>query len=227
MSSIFETHPAILVLDTETTGFSPKSEEIIQFSSVMLEIQDGHPMITDEMNILLRLSPGKTVPPEIVKLTGITQECLDTHGIDRREACEQIAARISACDILAAYNAQFDLLFLYYLLSRFGSAECLVGKDKLDLLTVYRDRRPYPHRLLNAIESYNLAGVCNSHRAQDDTLAAAKLLEAMEAEKSDLGNYVNLFGYNPKYGVPKPCIRSVTYRAQPTQPARPLYSVEG
>ena len=37
--------------------------------------------------------------------------------------------------------------------------------------------------------------------------------------------YVNLFGYNPKYGVDGKPIGSVTYKAQPYNPVRPLYEV--
>ena len=41
----------------------------------------------------------------------------------------------------------------------------------------------------------------NSHRAIDDVLALFEVLKAMDDEREDLGSYVNLFGYNPKYGV--------------------------
>ena len=101
---------------------------------------------------------------------------------------------------------------------------CLKGKDKLDLLTVYRDRRSYPHRLCSAIEAYGLSGqVVNSHRAVDDVLATLKVMEEMEKEKPDLDRYVNLFGYNPKYGIEGKPIGTVTYKPQPYDPIRPLY----
>ena len=223
MKEIFEKYPKILIFDTETTGISPKANEIIQFSSVTAELTPTGMAITGSYDTLISLTPGRSVPPEIVRLTGITDGDIAARGIPKAEACARIAALIRDSDLLAAYNAQFDLTFLYYLLAFHGDASCLAGKDKLDLLTVYRDRRPYPHRLANAIEGYGLSGVCNSHQAQDDSLAAARLMEAMEAEQPDLLNYVNLFGYNPKYGAPTPGIRSVTYRPQSFQPTAPLY----
>ena len=223
MKEIFEKYPKILVFDTETTGIHPKTNEIIQFSSVTAELTPEGMTITGSFDTLISLTPGRTVPPEIVRLTGITDADIAARGIPKAEACAEIAALIRESDLLAAYNAQFDLTFLYYLLAFHGDAGCLAGKDKLDLLTVYRDRRPYPHRLASAIQGYGLSGVCNSHQAQDDALAAARLLEAMEAERADLVDYVNLFGYNPRYGVPTPGIRSVTYRPQSFQPTAPLY----
>jgi len=100
----------------------------------------------------------------------------------------------------------------------------LKGKDKLDRRTVYRDRRSYPHKLCNAIASYGLSGkVVNSHRAVDDVLATFEVMREMEQEKDDLQNYVNLFGYIPKFGIDGKPIGSVTYKPQPYDPKAPLY----
>lgn len=52
-----------------------------------------------------------------------------------------------------------------------------------------------------------------------------ELLEAMAAERDDLINYVNLFGYNPKFGAPRPKIGSVTYRPQPYGQGKALYEL--
>ena len=126
--------------------------------------------------------------------------------------------------MLLAYNAHFDLSFLFYMLLRDGDPAILQGKDKLDLLTVYKDRRSYPHRLCNAIEAYGLTGkVVNSHRAVDDVLATVEVMKAMEAERDDLLRYVNLFGYNPKYGIGGKPIGSITYKPQRFDPIAPLY----
>ena len=84
----------------------------------------------------------------------------------------------------------------------------------MDLLTVYRDRRAFPHRLASAIEAYNLQDqVQNSHRAIDDVLATVAVLEAMAAERGDLTHYINLFGYNPF--PPSPTVPRATSRAGP------------
>ncbi len=111
---------------------------------------------------------------------------------------------------------QFDLNFLYHFLRPFGRADVLRAPGFLDVLTVYRDRRDYPHKLNDAITAYGLEDqAVNSHRAVDDARAAAVLLEAMAAERDDLDRYVDLFGYSPKYGVSGRRIASVEYRPQP------------
>ena len=63
----------------------------------------------------------------------------------------------------------------------------------------------------------------NSHRAVDDVLATLAVMEEMEKERQDLHRYVNLFGYNPKYGIEGKAISSVTYKPQSYNPAAPLY----
>ena len=133
---------------------------------------------------------------------------------------------VSGNTLLLAYNAHFDLSFLFYMLLRHGDPTILKGKDKLDLLTVYKDRRSYPHKLCNAIEAYGLSGqVVNSHRAVDDVIATVAVMRAMEDERNDILNYVNLFGYNPKYGVDGKRIGSITYKPQPYDPIAPLYQL--
>ena len=48
-------------------------------------------------------------------------------------------------------------------------------------------------------------------------------MKAMEQENPDLERYVNLFGYNPKYGISGKPIGSITYRPQKFDPPQPLY----
>ena len=221
-----EKYDKFLLFDTETTGLDFRRDEIIEFSAVLLEKQDGNIVVTREYDNLITLTPGNTVPPKITELTGIsTQDILD-RGIPKEQVCRDIAEMVAGNTLLLAYNAHFDLSFLFYLLLRSGDPSILKGKDKLDLLTVYKDRREYPHRLFNAIDAYGLTGkVVNSHRAIDDVLATVAVMEAMVAEKDDLMCYVNLFGYNPKYGIEGKPIASVTYRPQPyhKQFMQPLY----
>jgi DNA polymerase III epsilon subunit-like protein len=70
----------------------------------------------------------------------------------------------------------------------------------LDTLTVLKDRKSYPHKLSDAITYYGLDAL-NSHRAPDDVKALYAVLSAMAKEAGDLSRYINLLGYNPKYGV--------------------------
>ena len=213
-SSLYHVFKHIVVLDTETTGIRHKEDEIIELAALQALPAAGGLQTAREMDLLIRLSEGRTLPPFIAQLTGISDEQLRREGVSKAEAGAQFAALLSQPDtLLVAYNAQFDLCFLYYFLYRCGRADVLKGVKMLDAMTVYKDRREYPHKLENAIEAYGLQGQ-NTHRAIDDARATLELLDAMAAEEDDLEHYVNLFGYNPKYGVSGPRISSVTYRPQ-------------
>ena len=222
--SLFAKYDRLVLFDTETTGLRFDRDEIIEFAAVVVEQVQGIPQVTEQYDELVALSPGGFVPPQIQQLTGITNEDLAQRGIPKTRLCADIARMLAGNTLLLAYNAHFDLSFLFYLLLREGDPSILKGKDKLDLLTVYKDRHSYPHKLCNAIEVYGLADkVVNSHRAVDDVLATVAVMEQMEQERDDLIDYVNLFGYNPKYGVSGKPIGSVTYKPQRFDPPVPLY----
>ena len=225
-ASLFAKYDRLVLFDTETTGLQFNRDEIIEFAAVVVEKVAGIPTVTQEYDELIALSPGGFVPPKIEQLTGISTQDLRERGLPKTRVARDIAEMIQGNTLLLAYNAHFDLSFLFYFLLRDGDCAILKGKDKLDLLTVYKDRRSYPHKLCNAIDAYGLTGkVVNSHRAVDDVLATVAVMEEMEKEKDDLMRYVNLFGYNPKYGIDGKPIGSVTYKPQRYDPTAPLYEL--
>ena len=226
LDRLFEKYDKLFLFDTETTGLQYNRDEIIEFAAVVLERKNGEVTVTEEYDELITLSPSGFVPDQIEALTGISNQDIRERGIPKTRVCCDIARMLSGNTLLLAYNAHFDLSFLFYLLLRHGDPHILKGKDKLDLLTVYKDRRSYPHKLCNAIEAYDLTGkVVNSHRAVDDVLATVEVMKCMEAERDDLCRYINLFGYNPKYGISGKPIGSVTYKPQGFDPVCPLYDL--
>lgn len=206
---------SILVFDTETSGLDPQREEIIEFAAVKLQWQGDELNVVSETDEFIRRTDDRALSPRIVELTGITDELLRQEGISKAAFATLLAEHLTPRTLLAAYNAQFDLLFLYHFLAKYGDARLLRAQPKLDLLTVYKDRRAYPHRLANAIEAYGLQdSVCNSHRAIDDVRATVEVFRAMAREEADLHRYIDLFGYSAKYGISGTPIRSVRYVPQ-------------
>ena len=114
---LWERFDRIVVFDTETTGIDFARDEIIELGAVSLEAGEER----ESMDCLIRLSPGRTLPPFITDLTGITPEQLEAEGVEKQTAAEQFCGLLEGCEapLLVAYNAQFDLNFLYHFL-RFG-----------------------------------------------------------------------------------------------------------
>ena len=207
----------VVVFDTETTGIEFGRDRIIEIGAASWE--NGQE--TGSFDCFLRLPDEQRLPPFIVELTGITDAQLQAEGVSEQEAAESFRDLLAGAEhpLLAAYNAQFDLNFLFHLLQPLGMVSILQPPRFLDVLTVYRDRRDYPHKLENAIQAYCLEDRVAAARA------AAALMEAMAEERDDLDRYLDLFGTHPKYGLSGRRISSVTYRSQPYQRTAPLYEL--
>ena len=223
LSSLFNDFKNILIFDVETTGFDPKSEEIIEIAMLRVIDDNGSSTISEEYGALVRLSENRRLPAKITEITGITEAQLLEEGLSKMEVWAKVSEMLSCeAPLLIAYNAQFDLCFLYYFLLRFGNAQLLKNVKMLDAMTVFKDRRPYPHKLIDAARAYSLS-LENAHRALDDTRVTFEILCEMAKEADDLQKYVNLFGYNPKYGVSGTKISSVKYKPQGFDAVTKLY----
>ena len=138
LDHIFEAYDAVLVLDTETTGISCRKDEIIELA-VLKAGQDVNGLCELEtMDEFILLSEGRHLPPKIVELTGITEQMLQDDGIEKRNAAEKFSRMFGEKTLIVAYNAQFDLCFLYYFLAQFGMAGVLKGAQMLVAMTVYK-----------------------------------------------------------------------------------------
>jgi len=214
LNSLFLNFDRVVILDVETTGLDCRKDEIVEITAQRIVAEEEAYRVEYELDALVQLSEGRYLPGEITRLTGITEQMLIENGDTKDNVCRKMVKILDSPNTLvAAYNAQFDLCFLYYFLLQQNSEEVLKQVKMLDVMTIFKDRRDYPHKLGDAIRAYNLE--CqNSHRAMSDVKATLEILVAMEQEKDDLSKYVNLFGYNPKYGISGPKISSVTYLPQ-------------
>lgn len=224
MKSLSNKFDTIVVFDLETTGFSPKNDDVTEIAAIKVVVDGNGELNKDEeFRSFVRLPGDKKVPKKIVELTGITDEILAAEGRDRVEVSEKFLEFLGDGNVLlVAHNAHFDLGFLTSMLSK--SKVKIKNKVKaLDTLTVCRDRFGYPHKLCNAISHYGLDEVAqNSHRAIDDTAALYEVLVKIAEENDNLDEYVNVFGYNPRYGIPKNKISSMRYYEQPYNSMQPL-----
>lgn len=165
----------------------------------MLTVVDGE--IVEEYDKFIKTDGP--LPLKIVELTGITDKMLEEYGESERSIAEDLKSRLTPGTLMIAHNCQFDLSFVYTLLQRHYPDEVdeiFRNLDWLDTLTVFKDRAKYPHRLIHAVRHYGIKEV-NFHRAIDDTKALYEVAKALKNERDDLKEYVNVFGYNPKYGV--------------------------
>lgn len=201
----------VIFFDTETSGLDCRDCKIIELA--MLTVEDGE--IVEEYDKFINI--GKAISPNVISLTGITNEMLRTEGVREEIIARDLKERLTEGTVMIAHNAQFDLSFVYFLLKRHYplEADALVKNvDWIDTVTILKDRKKYPHKLVDAVHYYEIDDV-NYHRAIDDTKALYEVTLAMKKERNDLGEYINLFGYNPKYGPGHFRFPFIEYKSQP------------
>ena len=156
------------------------------------------------------------LPQKITEITGITNKKLREEGVYEQIVARDLKERLTGNTLMIAHNAQFDLSFIYYLLKRHYPQEAddiVENIGWIDTYTVLRDRKDYPHKLIDAVEHYKLEKV-NFHRAIDDTKALFEVTKALKNERNDLAEYVNVFGYNPKWGLKGKIFPFIEYKPQ-------------
>jgi DNA polymerase-3 subunit epsilon len=163
------------IVDIETTGGSPTIDRI---SEIAVIIFDGKEVI-EEFSTLL--NPCRPIDPWVVKLTGITQEMVQSAPLFE-EVYEKIFQMIQG-KIFTAHNVKFDFGMLRKEFKRLG----------VDFTAKQLDTVSLSRRLLPGFPSYSLGKLCDSlgikidnrHRALGDARATVKLLELLLATDTD------------------------------------------
>ncbi|MGB6181432.1 MAG: DEDD exonuclease domain-containing protein [Rhodococcus sp. (in: high G+C Gram-positive bacteria)] len=181
-----------VVVDLETTGGRPGDDAITEIGAV--KVRGGR--VVGEMATLV--DPGRSIPPAIVHLTGITGAMLvDAPRIERVLPTFVEFARGS---VLVAHNARFDTAFLRAAATRMDMAWpsfpvlCTV---KLARRVLSRDEAPSVK--LSSLASLFQVSTRPTHRALDDARATVDVLHALIERVGNQGvhSYAELVDYLP------------------------------
>jgi DNA polymerase-3 subunit epsilon len=97
------------IIDTETTGMSPDSDQILELGIVVFEYAPESGQVGPVVGRLSALEdPGRPIPPEATAVHGITDEMVKGRRIDDGA----VAAILDAVSLIVAHNAAFDRPFL-------------------------------------------------------------------------------------------------------------------
>ncbi len=159
---------AYAVVDVETTGGAYEAGHRVTEIAIV-HVRRGS--VVGEFQTLVR--PGRRVPLRIQRLTGITDEMLET-----APTFDQVAGRVArelGRRVFVAHNVAFDWGWV-----RRELAASLGGAPRLDrLCTVRLARRLVPElrsRSLDAVARFFGVPVRGRHRALGDARAAARIL---------------------------------------------------
>jgi DNA polymerase III subunit epsilon len=97
------------VVDVETTGTNPDQDRIIELGICLFEYDRQNGRIYKVLGSWEWFEdPGVPVPPEITKITGITDEMVAGHRIDAQAVNDLLGRAV----LVIAHNANFDRRFL-------------------------------------------------------------------------------------------------------------------
>ncbi|MFM9847379.1 MAG: 3'-5' exonuclease [Hyphomicrobiaceae bacterium] len=157
-----------VVLDIETTGLSPTSDEIIEFGMVKFTFSgDGRVFdVVDEFTALRE--PSIPLPAAITELTGISTEMVTGQRID----ADQVGRFIDDAVLVIAHGAAFDRPFCEVLFPAFADKHWACSNTEVD----WRARRHRGSKLTYLLNDIGL--FYEGHRALDDCRALLEVLAA-------------------------------------------------
>jgi len=160
---------AIVVLDVETTGFSPESNEIVELA--LIRSENGHSTVFERL-----VNLGVPIPPLISRLTGIRNQ--DVQGA--ADVYMVLAEAVPLLDgaTLIIQNASFDLGFLQPRLKRLGYR---LDNPVVDTLDWARKALPrLSRRGLDTLAwAFDLGPLANRHRALGDVKTTLQVAREM------------------------------------------------
>ena len=155
-----------VIVDTETTGLSHRTDEVIEIGAVSFTFNDAGEF-GDVIGIYGGLQqPSLPIPAAITKLTGISDAMVVGQSIDQR----QLDLVVGPADLVIAHNAGFDRPFCEKLSGTFGAKAWACSVSEVD----------WPARGFEGSKLGYLIGQSgyfhDGHRAVDDCFALLEVL---------------------------------------------------
>lgn len=163
-----------VVFDTETTGFSPSKDRIVELAAI--KFRDGK--IIGQKDWLI--NPRRSIPYYVQQVHGITPEMVKNKPTFQT-IYPEFAKFIEGC-VLMAHNAPFDLSFMRAEIMRNGYQ--IPRNLTIDSLSLFRKWYPQltSYRLKNVVEAAHVQAD-NYHRADVDSLYVFLIFEKYLQEK--------------------------------------------
>ena len=160
-----------VVFDLETTGISPKTDEVIEISAV--KVKQGK--VTDEFSTLV--NPKCRIPYGASRVNGITDDMV-AEAPFFEQVLEEFLEFIKGFVLVGHNIARFDMNFLYRDVEKYF--ERSLPNNYIDTLQMARRELPdlEHHRLTDLAEYYEISAE-GAHRALNDCRMNQQVFEKM------------------------------------------------
>lgn len=158
----------IAVIDTETTGLDSTRHRVIEICAASVLVDPhGRIAVIEGLGSGVQ-DPGHPLPPEIIELTGLTDQMVQGKQIMH----DKLAEFITACDGIVAFNSSFDRPFAEALLPGLPLMPWGCAMADVPWRTLGFEAGPQNYLLMQA-GRFN----AEAHRAKDDVLSLIELLD--------------------------------------------------
>ncbi len=173
---------SIVFLDTETTGLSPNTEQIIELGMVSASFSPSAKKLVSIDRIFSEYEdPGKPIPEEITKLTGITD-----HDVKGKKINDVVVQEtLDGIGLIVAHNAGFDRPFFEKRFIGLENKRWACSLKGVDWKT-FDIRNHRQEELLHGIGYFY-----DAHRAATDCLALAWLMHIRQDAFANLLDNAN------------------------------------
>lgn len=161
-----------VVVDVETTGLDRDADKVIELCLQRFRFCSEGRIIEVGQPRLWRENPGLPLPPEITRLTGLTDRDLEGQAIDEALACQMLGS----ADVIVAHNAAFDRPFVERRLPAIAGRAWACSMADVDWPGLGFDGKALAHLVAQCGWFYE------AHRAENDVLAILYLLAHRTAD---------------------------------------------
>jgi DNA polymerase-3 subunit epsilon len=172
----------LVVFDLETTGISISTDRIIELAYIKV-MPDG-----SEQMQTMRFNPGITIPPEVIKIHGITNEDVANCPPFATKA-KELADAFKGCDFAGFNSNKFDFPMLVEEFLRAGVEFDVDNRKFVDAQRIFHMMEQ--RTLTAAYKFYCNKELTDAHSAAADTKATLEVLKAQIAHYDALENDID------------------------------------
>lgn len=152
-----------VIFDLETTGLSPKTEQIIEIAGLKINSKG---QTIEHFHKFIKLYKVEEVPVFIQNLTNINEELLIEKGLDVEDVMQDFLEFIDD-SILVAQNSKFDMSFLreFY----FTNFKMFFNRANIDTINLAKKLRPdeSSYKLSELVKYFDVEYDTDSHHRAD------------------------------------------------------------
>lgn len=174
----------LVVLDVEATGVNVEGDRVLQIGWIRAEPSEPYRVTRRE----LLVNPERPIPPEVIRVHGITDDQVAAEP-PFRDVANELARELSGVDFVG-YNFEFDRRMLEAEFARAGVGDPFRDARVIDPLRIWQVQEP--RDLTSAMKRFGGLEPEVSHQALADAEQAARVLEGQLRHYPELEASVSL-----------------------------------